>query len=90
MILSIKTEWKSQTFLIFSSHKADNIDQRGARHMIPPVNEWKKINQLWSTRFSNSKHRVAASTTASASGYMSQGCIKQPGKDKCKSGPKEV
>lgn len=46
MILSIKTKWKSQTFLIFSSHKADNIDQRGARQMIPPVNEWKKINQL--------------------------------------------
>ena len=47
------------------------------------------VHSSESMRFSNSEHGVAASTTTSASGYTSQGCIKHPGTDKCKSGPKE-
>ena len=46
MISSIKTERKSRISLIFSPHKADSMGQRGARQMVPPMNEWKKMNQL--------------------------------------------
>ena len=65
MISSINTEWKSRIFLIFSPHKADSMDQRGACQMVPPVNEWKKINQLftvlraWGSQIQNTEWQPA-------------------------------
>lgn len=77
MILSvvITIEGKSLVFLTFSPQKADSVDWRGACRMAPPVNEGKKINQLWSTRFSSSNHAVTASITTSAAVVRATGVL---------------